>query len=138
MTLPSFLRIFSLQLSSYSSLRLTAQIYLGCENPHIYFKNLFSFVFSQLIISEYANKFSRKWIPSTRFAKYLAWVWLRKRISAKIVRFRTRVIVWVLMQLKILTGKDWCLLNSVQEWLVGCFWPFWYVYTISLVLYILL
>ena len=37
----------------------------------------------------------------------------------------------------ILTGKN-VLLNSVQEWLLGCFWPFWYVYTINWILYILL
>ena len=45
--------------------------FTSTENPFIYFKNQFSFVFSQPIISEYANKFSRKGIPSTRFAKYL-------------------------------------------------------------------
>ena len=47
----------------------------GCENPFIYFNNYFSFVYSEPIISEYVNKFSRKGIPSTRFANYLAWVW---------------------------------------------------------------
>ena len=54
---PLLLRIFSLQLSLHSSLRLTVQIYPGCEKP---------------IISEYANKFRRKGIPSTCSSKYLA------------------------------------------------------------------
>ena len=32
----------------------------------------------------------------------------------------------------LLTEKNCCvLLNLVQEWLVGCFWPFWYVYIIG-------
>ena len=35
-------------------------------SSHLFFCNL---------LSEYANKFSRKGIPSTRFTKYLAWVW---------------------------------------------------------------
>ena len=33
--------------------------------------------------------------------------------------------------LTILTGKKCVLMNSVQKWLVGCFKPFWYVYTIN-------
>ena len=51
---------------------------------------------------------------------------------------------WPLIYLKmlntltILTGKNCVLLSSVQEWLLGCFWPVSYVYTINLVLYILL
>ena len=36
-----------------------------------------------------------------------------------------------LSPLTLLTGKDWCFTQSVQEWLVGCFWPFSYVYTIN-------
>ena len=36
----------------------------GCENPFIYFKNWFSFVFSKPITSEYANKFRIKGILS--------------------------------------------------------------------------
>ena len=56
---PLLLRIFSLQLFLHSSLRLTVQTYPGCESPFIYFKNQFSFVFSQPIVSAYPNKFSR-------------------------------------------------------------------------------
>ena len=37
--------------------------FTSTENPFIYFKNQLSFVFSQSIISEYANKFSRKGTP---------------------------------------------------------------------------
>ena len=38
-TFPSLLRIFSLQLALPSSLEVAVQIYPGCENPCIYFKN---------------------------------------------------------------------------------------------------
>ena len=38
--------------------------------------------------------------------------------------------------LMILTEKNCILLTLVQEWLLSCFWPFSYVYTINLVLYI--
>ena len=40
----------------------------------------FLLFFSQPIISEYANKFSRKGIPSTRFAKYLAQLWPQHKL----------------------------------------------------------
>ena len=33
--------------------------------------------------------------------------------------------------LAILTWKNCVSFNSVQEWLVDCFWPLWYVYTIK-------
>ena len=58
------LRIFSLELSLHSSLPLKTLLFT--------LKICFFFFFSQPIISEYANKFRRKGIPSTRFAKYLA------------------------------------------------------------------
>ena len=31
----------------------------------------------------------------------------------------------------ILAGKNYVLLNSIKEWLLGCFGPFSYVYTIK-------
>ena len=45
------------------------------------------------------------------------------------------------LHLTILTGKNCVfsvLLNSVQEWLLGCYWLFSYIQTINYVLYILL
>ena len=45
--------------------------------------------------------------------------------------------VWAIVALlTILTRKNWVLFNSVQKWLVYCFWPFSYVYTINYALYI--
>ena len=37
--------------------------------------------------------------------------------------------LYVSTNLTILTGKNCVLFNLEQEWLVGCFWPFWYIYT---------
>ena len=39
--------------------------------------------------------------------------------------------LYVSPNLTILTGKNCVLFNLEQEWLVGCFWPFWYIYTIN-------
>ena len=39
--------------------------------------------------------------------------------------------MYVRSYLTIFTGKNWVLLNSVQERQFGCFWPFSFVYTIS-------
>ena len=68
-TFPSLLHIFSLQLFLHSSFDLQVVKILLFT-----LKISFLLFFSQPIISEYANKLSRKGIPSTRFAKYLAWV----------------------------------------------------------------
>ena len=40
--------------------------------------------------------------------------------------------------LTIPAGESCVLLNSVHEWLLGCFWRFCYVYTSNQVIYILL
>ena len=63
-TFLSLLRIFSLELSLHSSLPLKTLLFT--------LKICFFCFFSKSIISKYANKFRRKGIPSTRFAKFLA------------------------------------------------------------------
>ena len=64
--LRGFLRLFINCLNSNSNTSVTAYIYLLFT-----LKISFLLFFSQPIFSEYANKFSRKGIPLTRFAKYL-------------------------------------------------------------------
>ena len=50
--------------------------------------------------------------------------------DSKNTRFLNEHVIY----LTILTGKNCILYNSVQEWLVGCFWHFLYVYTINQVI----
>ena len=40
-------------------------------------------------------------------------------------------VTYVKFNLMILKQKNCVLLNSLQKWLLGCFWPFSYVYAIN-------
>ena len=46
-----------------------------------------------------------------------------KRVTVIELRIRQLNAIYLIstFYLTILTGKDWCSHNSVQEWLVGCF-----------------
>ena len=64
------------------------------------------------------SSFSKKWLASLFL--------VIKKMNQ--LNYRWKIIF---LHLTILTAKNSVSLSSVQEWLVGCFWPFWHVYTIN-------
>ena len=57
---------------------------------------------------------------------------VQKLVSPHLIQGESiELCMYVRWYLTIFTGKNWVLLNSVQERQFGCFWPFSFVYTIS-------
>ena len=95
-------------------------------------KHFCSFGLKNIQQKEYQIVFQLKILLKSRFCLGAVWT-----VSICIVKVFclyvdcSRTTENDIIPVTILTEKNGVLLNSVQEWLVGCFWSFLYVYTIK-------